>query len=121
MPIDLEMVKHTISEDLASVRSISQLARRLDVSSEELRSDFITKEQISLSDYLTKIRVKVATTLLVESKAACKEICQEVGFSRADVGARAFKRLTGLTMGEFRRLAREDAPGSRFPIRNRAK
>ena len=121
MPIDLEMVKNTISEDLASVRSISQLARQLDVSPEELRSDFITKEQISLSDYLTKIRVKVATTLLVESKAACKEICQEVGFSRADVGARAFKRLTGLTMVEFRKLAREDVSGSLVSIHHKAK
>jgi len=106
MPINIEAVKKAISENLDGVRTVSDVARISGASLETLRKDFVRQERITLSEYLTRVRVERAKDLLCTTDESCKKICWSVGFSREEVGARVFKRYTRVTMEGFRRNSR---------------
>ena len=71
---------------------------------------------MSIARFMSVMRIERTKVLLQQTDLQCKEICLAVGFSREDVGAHVFKRLTGLTMEAYRKLARnpvyEDGPRS---------
>ena len=115
MPVDSLIVKKVVVEQISRIRTISDLARILEVSPEALRKDFAKEEGTSLSNFVSKVRIERAMELLSTSDLECKVICFASGFGRADVAARTFKSHTGLTMEEYRRSARDrvkrESPG----------
>ncbi len=104
--MDTEVVKRYIERNLKRVRGIRPLAADLRTSSEKLRKEFRRAEGIPLSEFITNIKIEQAKKLLKETGKYCFEICFEVGFPREDGGARTFKRVTGMTMQEYRSAVR---------------
>lgn len=96
-------LKDVDSTKILRIERISDLARALGVSERSLREEFKQHERVTLSQARTKQRITRVKQLLVRSNLSCKEIILSVGYSRAEVGARAFKRFVGTTMGKFRR------------------
>lgn len=74
----------------------------MNVLPETLRRTFYRAMLINLSDFISKTRVERMKQQLLESDESCKVICMDAG-SRDDAGGRLFKKLTGMTMEEFRK------------------
>ena len=107
MPIDSRIVKRVVSKELSRIKTISDLAKLLGFPPEALRKEFVRRERITLSKYISEIRIQRAKDLLLKSDEKCKEICLVVGFSREDIGSRVFRRHTGISMKEFREIGKE--------------
>ena len=107
MAADSVLVKRVVELGLSRIGSPADMAKVLEVSPAALKKEFQKTEGLSLSRYVSNIRLSRAMELLSESDLECRVICFVVGFSREDVGARAFKRCTGVTMSEYRKFARE--------------
>jgi len=102
MSVKIAQVKRWIHENLRHIRSIDDIASVFGVSSETLRKSFVRDERVSLSVFVMHERVEHAKAMLLSTRLRCFEIAYDAGFPREDVGARAFRRLTGETMEHFR-------------------
>ena len=60
---------------------------------------------MSYSTVVDEARFRVASKMLLATEASCAEVAKAVGYSDASHFARAFRRLTGLSPGEFRSQA----------------
>ncbi len=56
----------------------------------------------NLSHYINRLRIEKAKQLVVESNCKIKEIYSELGFSDQQYFSRTFKKLTGMTVVEYR-------------------
>jgi transcriptional regulator GlxA family with amidase domain len=106
MPIDLENIKTYIEKNIARIHTIEDIATPHKVSPETLKKEFLRREGIGISDFVAKTRVLKMKDLLVRTNDKCLVICLRIG-CREDVGGRLFKRITGMTMEEFRRRHRD--------------
>jgi methylphosphotriester-DNA--protein-cysteine methyltransferase len=95
-------IKQFIDQNLKEVNSIYSISSRLQVSYHTLRKSFIREEQMSLADYINMQKVQAMKELLVINKRPCFSVCLEFGF-REDTGAKVFKKMTGMTMKEYRK------------------
>lgn len=102
MPIDTTQAKAYIRQHISEIQIIQDVAEGLKVSHETLRKEFRRQGNIPLSAFIAKTRVEQAQRLLHSTNLRCFEICYQVGFAREDSGAKTFKRLTGMTMEEYR-------------------
>lgn len=73
----------------------------------------------TLIDYLQNLRIEEAKSRLETSAISFDEICTEVGYENPGFFRRLFKRRTGLTPGQYRRMfkpissaAEKDRPGA---------
>ncbi len=108
MPIDLEAIKADVEGNIGEIRTIENVTRRNRVSPDTLKKEFLRKEQMGISEFSARRRVEKMKQLLIAAADKCVVICLRAG-CREDVGARLFKRLTGMTMEEFRRRHRDGA------------
>ena len=120
MSIDTERVKTYIEEHIDELRVIGDVARSLDVSEETLRKTFRRRGGMSLSAFMAATRVERAKQLLHDTDLRCFEICDRVGFTREDSGAKTFKRLAGMTMEQYRRRPARARPRPSRPGPRRA-
>jgi len=102
--VDIHEVKEYINQNLRTVHRLDDVASHFKVSPETLRKQFRRKERISFSNYVTKTRVEEMKQRLANSNEYCFEICFDVGFGREDSAAKTFKRLTGVSMEQYRTL-----------------
>jgi len=100
--IDVQLVKSYVIENLESIHTNSDVARAFGLPVDYLQKQFQRSEHIPLSRFITLMRVERAKELLRQEDMKCFEVCYAVGFKREDSGETTFKRLTGLTMGEYR-------------------
>ena len=104
--MDTEDVKRYIERNVRRVCGVGPLAAELKVPPERLRKEFRRTAGIPISKFITQTKVEQAKKLLKETGKYCFEICFEVGFPREDGGSRTFKRVTGMTMEEYRETAK---------------
>ncbi|PHS16370.1 MAG: hypothetical protein COA86_12085 [Kangiella sp.] len=84
--------------------SLSQLAKELELSSHQLSELINTKFEVSFSQYLRQIRVEQAKHLLKsEPDSSILSISMETGFKSQSNFYTAFKEITGLSPGNFRK------------------
>ena len=102
MPIDILGIKRCIDERPEDFRTLRDVARKAKVSSETLRREFFRAQRMHLSEYLTVVKVRRMQDMLRKTQKPCFEICFDTGFKREDTGAKVFKRVTGLTMAQYR-------------------
>lgn len=110
----MEHVKLYIERNARSVTTVVPLAAKLEIPVETLRKQFRRREGIPISRFITLMKVEKAKELLAETDKFCFEICFEAGFTREDGGARTFKRVTGMTMLEYRMAERVKKERSRI-------
>lgn len=104
--MDTNQVKEYIERNAGKLCGVVPLANDLRIPAETLRKQFRRREGIPISRFIRRIKVENAKRLLAETDKYCFEICFEVGFSREDGGSRTFKRVTGMTMQEYRGISK---------------
>jgi AraC-like DNA-binding protein len=79
------------------------IADRLNISAGYLRNYFKDKTGRHLSDYLNEYRMGKAKEMLQDTEERIQDIAAKVGYQNANSFTRMFRRLTGVTPGEYRR------------------
>jgi methylphosphotriester-DNA--protein-cysteine methyltransferase len=102
MPINISEIKRCIDERPEDFRTLRDVACKAKVSPETLRREFFRAQRMHLSEYLTAVRVRRMQEMLLMTQKPCFEICFDAGFRREDTGAKVFKRITGMTMAQYR-------------------
>lgn len=96
----IEYLKSNYTQDI----SLSDLAMRSFFSKNYFSKLFKEVTGLNVSDYIQKIRVEEACTLLVNTKLKVVDIALQVGFNDIKFFYEVFKRITGKTPGEYRSL-----------------
>lgn len=98
----VQMAKTAIDES-PSLRDIRSLAISLGISRRLLDLRFRQIEGISILDYIQTVRINALKTSLVSTTQSIGEICESCGFGSGTYPLSLFKKLTGMTMAEYRR------------------
>lgn len=87
--------------------SLNQLSEAFHIHLKTLSRLF--KEQFGekFVDYLIRVRIEHAKRLLIETQEPVQIICGQVGYAYVNTFIRVFKKITGLTPGDYRKEHRE--------------
>ncbi|MBK9130144.1 MAG: AraC family transcriptional regulator [Gammaproteobacteria bacterium] len=90
---------------------LAGLARRVGLSAHQLSELINTRRGISFSRFLRQYRVEAAQRMLIaEPSASVLSVGLSVGFTSQSNFYDAFREITGMTPGRFRRIGRASAP-----------
>ncbi len=89
--------------------SVQNMADDFDMPLSSLSLFFKKQNNTTVSNYLTTVRMNRAKELMLETDLPLNEITVKVGYLNTSSFIRKFKRLYGLTPGQWSRSQREDA------------
>ena len=92
-----------MQEDLHAAITIEQVAQRLAMSSRTLRR-YLVEEGTTFKQLLSEYRLRRAIHLLKNRRLSADEVSHRLGYAETPNFRAAFKRWTGLTVGEFQSL-----------------
>ncbi|MHC4885865.1 MAG: AraC family transcriptional regulator [Planctomycetota bacterium] len=95
-------IKHYIREHRTEPLFPAAIARTFHLSHSHLRKLFRESEGMSVKAYITRERIHLAQSLLLDTHLSPKQIAESVGYSDYLYFMRVFKQVTGRTVGEFR-------------------
>lgn len=93
-----------IEEHYMEQVTLEEIARHVGLNESYLSSIFKKQVGKSLIDYLTYTRVQHARELLINRNKSVNEIAEEVGFNDAKYFTKRFKKYTGVSPNEYRKL-----------------
>lgn len=96
-------VKEYLWKTISRSHKLSEIAWRFRISEEHLARLFKKETGMTVMDYLRKIRVDWALTLLLSSNQTVEILAQRLGFSSSNQFCRIFKQATGQTPSAYRR------------------
>jgi AraC family transcriptional regulator len=102
----LRHVKQRLDDGFGDTPTLTELARIGEVHPTHLARQFRRHYGTTIGQYLRKRRIDAAAGMLAGSSRSLTEIALATGFSHHAHFATVFKRFTGLTPGDFRRLRR---------------
>jgi two-component system response regulator YesN len=105
MSINTASIKSFVDLNIKEIKSVHCVARMLNVSYHTLRKSFLRIEKMPLAEYITLKKIEVIKEHLVVANDPCFIICYEYGY-REDSGSKIFKRVTGMTMRQYRKRNR---------------
>lgn len=79
------------------------IAQAVNISEHKLKAGFKHKYQMTLQQFITKVRMKAATVLLQTSDIPVKTVAGNVGYKNLQYFITAFKKHYGKTPGSFRK------------------
>lgn len=82
--------------------SLEDVARELHLSKQYLCNTFKKETGENMSLYINKLRIEKAKKMLLESDCRIKEIFEEVGYSNQQYFSKVFKKITGMTIMEYK-------------------
>lgn len=100
----IEFIEQSFFESNFTVQSV---AERFGMSPSTFSRYFKNEVGMTVTDYITKLQIKKAKSLLVESDIPIAAIAAQTGQFDTSSFIRKFKKTTGVTPGEFRRLYRK--------------
>ncbi|MNR43960.1 HTH-type transcriptional regulator YesS [compost metagenome] len=83
--------------------SLSLICDQFQMKSSNLSRLFKEEFGQNFVDYLAQIRIEQAKLMLKESQEPIQDIAAKIGYSHYISFNRAFKKLTGLTPGDYRK------------------
>jgi AraC family transcriptional regulator len=83
---------------------VSELAEILGLTRERLSREFAAANGVALSTYLKSYQLDLAQQLLVASELTTTRIAYQCGFGTRRTFHRAFRRATGMSPDQYRRL-----------------
>jgi YesN/AraC family two-component response regulator len=98
----VEQCKNLIFQRLHSKIVVGELAEELHVSMVYLSALFRKTEQITISEYILREKIKLARNLLIYSEYTIEKIGLYLGFSSQSHFGKVFKKYTGMTPNRFR-------------------
>lgn len=96
-----------------SALSLTQVSDQLGINSSFLSRIFREETGENFLDYLTRIRISEAQRLLLQTDESVQTIAQQVGYLHAASFIRVFKKATGFTPGDYRKMGGSPGDGSR--------
>ncbi|MBW4085090.1 helix-turn-helix domain-containing protein [Paenibacillus sp. S150] len=103
-------MKNYIEENFANPDlSLKHLSDRFQVSGKYASYLFKTEFKMKFVDFVTELRMKEAERLLLETEASLQDIALQVGYANAITFGRVFKRVAGITPGDYRSSKRRGA------------
>lgn len=93
-----------IEEHYMESITLEEIARHVGLNETYLSSIFKKQTKKSMIDFLTDIRVHHAKELLIDHNKSINEIAEEVGFNDAKYFTKRFKKFTGVSPNEYRKL-----------------
>lgn len=93
-----------LGEHFQQADAIRQVVGRAGIPERTLKRRFKAATGTTLIEYLQNLRVEAAKRLLESGTQAVDDISVEVGYEDASFFRRLFKRLTGLTPSQYRRM-----------------
>ncbi len=97
-------VLERLKRDYAQEITLEGLAGEFFISPTYLSFLFRKKTGVPFTRYLGQLRVQRAMALLEDSDLSIERIARETGFQNVNYFFRLFKKLTGITAGEYRKL-----------------
>ena len=97
-------VKEFLRENFSEPPGLNELAQAVEVHPTHLARVFRQFERCTVGDYIREVRIDYARRRLLESKEPLVEIALAAGFADQTHFTRSFKRVTGMTPTEFRRI-----------------
>lgn len=90
---------------------LAGLARRAGLTGHQLSELINTRQGVSFSRFLRQYRVEAAKQMLIaEPSASVLSVGLSVGFTSQSNFYDAFREMTGMSPGQFRRIGRKNAP-----------
>jgi transcriptional regulator GlxA family with amidase domain len=93
-----------LREHSATSNVVQGLVERSTLPERTLKRRFRKATGSSIIDYVQNVRIESAKQLLENSDTAVEEICFATGYEDVSFFRRLFKRRTGLTPGQYRRM-----------------
>ncbi len=93
-----------VSYDLCADLSLSYIAEQLNVSPAYLSGLFKKECGCTLTEYVNRMRLEQAIRLLSDAEKQIQTIAYECGFQDPNYFIRLFKRHTGMTPGQYRKM-----------------
>ncbi|TCN01095.1 AraC-like DNA-binding protein [Paenibacillus sp. BK033] len=84
--------------------SLKHLSDKFEISGKYASHLFKLEYDMKFVDFLVQLRMQQAERLLAETDETVQNIALQVGYANSITFGRVFKRLTGVTPGEFRKL-----------------
>lgn len=82
---------------------LEQVARHVSLSENYFSQRFHQETGSSFSDYLMTYRIEKAKELFLDDRLSTEEIADRVGYANPNYFIRVFKKITGITVSEYRR------------------
>lgn len=103
-PMFLRTAKEFLHENFTNPPPLDELAKIAGVHPTHLARVFRRFEKCTAGDYVRRIRIEHAREKILSTNEPLVEIALETGFADQTHFTRSFKRVTGMTPNEFRRL-----------------
>lgn len=84
--------------------SLAEIARQLCISQAQVINIFKRTYNMTPHQYVTKRRIEIASSLLLESKLQIKEIAELLNYSDQPYFSNAFKKVMGISPEKYRRM-----------------
>lgn len=94
--------KELVNQNLYSKVTSQELAEQLGITPSYLSRLFIKEEGIKLVDYIAKEKVEAAKTRLIYTSDSYSIVANTFGFSTQGHFGKVFRKVTGMTPGEYR-------------------
>jgi AraC-like DNA-binding protein len=102
-PAYIDAVKKSIEANFKHPLNIHYLAKLAGVSESTLQHQFPDAFGVTMQEYQTDFRIKIAKYLLEDTDHAIKYIAQNVGYKSAPSFSHAFKKITGKKPSDYRK------------------
>lgn len=83
--------------------SVEEISEEINLSRYYFSKIFKKQLNVTPMQYLTQLRIKKATYLLMQTNKTINEIAMEVGFKNGNYFNKVFKKTLGVSAGEFRK------------------
>jgi AraC-like DNA-binding protein/ligand-binding sensor protein len=102
LPTMIEDAQHYIQEHQQEPLTLTEVAKRVNVSTQYLSSLFHQASGITFTDYVARLRVEQAKVLLADPRNRISEVAFAVGFESLSQFNRVFRRVVGHAPTKFR-------------------
>ncbi|MDT0125550.1 helix-turn-helix domain-containing protein [Paenibacillus sp. RRE4] len=102
-----EMKKYIEEQFTNPDLSLKHLSDRFQISGKHASYLFKTEFNMKFVDFVTELRMKETEKLLLDTDHSLQDIALKVGYANGITLGRVFKRVTGITPGDYRRMNKD--------------
>lgn len=99
----IEQISLYIQENATQIQNLEEISNRFFISKSHLCHLFKQQKHTTVYDFLLKIKIEKAATLLTTTKKKIKDICNECGFNSEYYFSRRFLLATGISPSKYRK------------------
>lgn len=99
----IEKGRQWLNQNFSSPCSLSEMCEKLHVTLPHFSRQFHACYGITPHNYLTKLRLEHAMSLLLNTSLSIREIAQQSGFTESNYFTKVFRKYTHMTPGDFRK------------------